>query len=267
MLRIPVESTDLVSIGYDAKERCLEIEFGAGRVYRYTDVPPDVHERFMRADSYGTYFNTFINGHYRYHRVDETEQAKPEKLAFVSGNPDKLRALLAACEPFGIEVEQLDLPVEEIQSHDPEKIGLHKAKHAYRLAKRPVLVQDTYWNILALRGFPGAYMAQVGKWLRPEDFMALMAGKPDRTVIRTHTLVYYDGKRSKVFSKDHAGVIADEPRGKSEYIIDQIVITAGQTRTNAEILESGERTAIPLEQSAWHDFAKWYQLQRRLGKA
>jgi inosine/xanthosine triphosphate pyrophosphatase family protein len=128
-----------------------------------------------------------------------------------------------------------------------------------------VLVQDTYWNILALRGFPGAYMHDVAVWLRAEDFLALMAGKADRTVIRTHTVVYYDGKRSKLFSKDFTGVIADEARGGG-YSIDQVVITTGQTRTNAEIHETEGELNIPVEESVWYDFAKWYNMQRRLGK-
>lgn len=267
MQRIPVDSTDLVAIGYDAKTRILEIEFKEDRIYQYLDVEPDVYERFMRADSYGEYFFASINKHYRYKRVEETAQqpAASGVVALVTGNADKLRSLQAACEPFGIEVEQVDLPVDEIQSHDPEKIALHKAKQAHKLAGRPVLVQDTYWNILALRGFPGAYMHYVADWLRPEDFLALLQGKADRTVIRTHTVVYYDGKRSKLFAKDFTGVVADEPRGKG-HVIDQLVVTNGQTRTNAEIFEAEGRSSIPVEDSVWHEFAKWYNLQRRLGK-
>lgn len=266
MQRVPVDSSDIVSIGYDARNRVLEIEFGGGRIYQYTDVPSDVHERFMRADSFGGFFNSFVNGHFRYDRINDSAE-QPEKgrpLAFVSGNALKLRALKAAFEPFQIEIEQIDLPVDEIQSHEPEKIALHKAKQAHKLANRPVLVQDTYWNILALRGFPGAYMHDVVTWLRPEDFLALMQGKPDRTVIRTHTVVYYDGKRSKVIAKDFTGVIGDTPRGSGSSI-EQLVVTTGQTRTNAELADAGELT-ISNEDSAWHEFAKWYNMQRRLGK-
>jgi XTP/dITP diphosphohydrolase len=265
MLRIPVESSDLVAIGYDAKERILEIEFGGGRVYQYLQVPPDVHERFMRADSFGAFFNSFIDGHYRYDQVGKEEKAKHEAVAFISGNPDKMRGLEAACNLFDIKVERVDLPVEEIQGHDAEAIALHKAKQAYKLAGRPVLVQDTYWNIIALRGFPGAYMHDVALWFRAEDFLALMAGKQDRTVLRTHTVVYYDGKRSKVFQKDFHGVIAEAAAGKG-YSIDQVVINKGNTRTNAEIHETEGELNIPVEESAWYDFAKWYNLQRRLRK-
>lgn len=267
MQRLPVESSDLVSIGYDPKRRVLEIEFKENRIYQYLEVEPDVYERFMRADSYGEYFFAHINKHYRYKRINEAEQppASPDALAFVTGNPHKFRDLQVVLEPLGIAIQQLDLPVEEIQSHDTEKIAVHKAKQAYKLAGRPVVVQDTFWNILALRGFPGAYMSFVAEWLRPEDFLALMQGKGDRTIIRTHTVAYYDGKHSKVFSKDFTGVLTEEPRGTG-VSIDQLVVTTGQTRTNAEIREQEGTSSIRPEDSAWADFAKWYNLQRRLGK-
>jgi XTP/dITP diphosphohydrolase len=267
MRRLPVESSDIVSIGYDPQTRTLEIEFKEDRIYQYLDVEPDVHERFMRAESYGEYFFASVNKHYRYKRVKKAGEPKaPSKLAFVTGNTYKFRDLQKALEQYSIDVEQLELPIDEIQSHDTEKIALHKAKEAYRLAVRPVLVQDTFWNILALKGFPGAFMSYMCDWLRAEDLLALMEDKEDRTVVRTHTVVYYDGKRSKIISKDFLGTIAMEPRGESRYMIDKVVITAGQTKTNAEIRQATGFSSIAPEDSAWHEFAKWYHLQRRLGK-
>lgn len=267
MQRLPVDSSDIVSIGYDEKQRVLEIEFKENRIYQYQDVEPDIYERFTRTDSYGEYFYAHINKHYRYKRVESvgSESGKTVKLALVTGNPMKAEIFGPIAEAAGIEFETLDLPVDEIQSHDAQKITLHKAKQAYKLAGRPVLVNDAFWNILALRGFPGAYMSYVNGWLKPEDFLALMKGKADRTVIRTHSLGYCDGKRTKLFSKDYTAVIAEEPRGKGSSF-DQIIVSAGQTRTNAEIWEAEHKSSIEPEDSVWADFAKWYNLQRRLGK-
>jgi non-canonical purine NTP pyrophosphatase (RdgB/HAM1 family) len=267
MQRLPVESSDIVSIGYDPKERVLEIEFKQDRIYQYLEVEPDVYERFTRADSYGEFFYAFINKHYRYRRINgRGKPEKPAKLALVTNNPLKLESLKTVCGQFDIEVEALNLPVDEIQSHDAEKIALHKAKEAYRLAGRPVVVQDTFWNILALKGFPGAYMSYISEWFKADDFLALMKNKKDRTIIRTHTVVYHDGKRSKIFSKDFMGTMAEEARGHDGYSIDEVIITAGQTKTNAEIHEQYGTPSIKPEESAWYDFAKWYSLQRRLGK-
>ncbi|HSW66631.1 MAG TPA: non-canonical purine NTP pyrophosphatase [Bacillota bacterium] len=261
MQRIAVESSDLVSIGYDPKERVLEIEFKEDRVYQYFDVAPDVYERFMRTESYGEFFYAFINRQYRYRRVGKApEQASDRSLAFVTGNTRKLQQLRAVCEPLAISIEQLELPVDEIQGNNAHKIALHKAKEAFRLARRPVLVMDEYWNILALRGFPGAYMKDVDKWLRPEDFLALLTGKNDRTIGCTETIVYYDGKRAKAFTKDHWGKVLESlPSDLTTFR--QAVVMDGDTRSLAAV-EADD--VIAQDGSLWQEFAKWFVFQRRL---
>ena len=69
MNRQPVVSTNLVSVGYDAATRTLEIEFHGGRVYRYDGVPSSVHQGLMSAPSHGRYFRGQIMHQYRYRRV------------------------------------------------------------------------------------------------------------------------------------------------------------------------------------------------------
>lgn len=269
MHRLPVESSDIVSIGYDPKTRLLELEFQGGRTYQYRDVEPEVHAHFMRADSHGQFFNASIHGRYRYQRMDSTQEDSPATaLAFVTGNARKFRDLHQACESFAIELEQLSLPVDEIQSQDPQEIALKKAKLAYKLAgERPVVVNDAFWNILALKGFPGAYMSDMVGWLSAVDFLRLMEGKDDRTIYCTDTLVYFDGKRSKVFSQDYQGTILTEARGMGTVSIEQIVVLVGSTKTIAEFYDAEGRSVVSGDTSIWHTFAKWYHLQRRLKKA
>ena len=43
MIRQPVTSSNLRTVGYDPITRTLEIEFQDGAVYQYDGVPPDVH--------------------------------------------------------------------------------------------------------------------------------------------------------------------------------------------------------------------------------
>jgi hypothetical protein len=58
MQRIPVESSSIASIGYDPRERVLELEFRqSGDVYQYFDVPGEEYTAFLAADSKGTYVN------------------------------------------------------------------------------------------------------------------------------------------------------------------------------------------------------------------
>ena len=67
--RTYIDSSNLASIGYDAKNKILEIEFNHGGVYQYFDVPQDVYDELMNADSYGKYFVHNIKNNYRYQKI------------------------------------------------------------------------------------------------------------------------------------------------------------------------------------------------------
>jgi hypothetical protein len=60
MLRVPVISSNLKSVGYDPKSQTLEIEFLSRDVWRYSNVPPEIHAALMNAPSKGTYFSAHI---------------------------------------------------------------------------------------------------------------------------------------------------------------------------------------------------------------
>ena len=57
MERQSVESSNLASIGYDAENEILEVEFKHGGVYQYFDVPENVYDELMNATSHGQYFD------------------------------------------------------------------------------------------------------------------------------------------------------------------------------------------------------------------
>ena len=61
MDRISVESSCVAEIGYDPGQRLLEVQFNSGAVYQYPDVPEDVYQAFISADSIGVYFRQHIS--------------------------------------------------------------------------------------------------------------------------------------------------------------------------------------------------------------
>jgi len=69
MLREPVSSSSIASIGFDADTETLEVEFVSGRIYRYHDVERDLFEDFRNAPSKGTFFNEHIKDAYPFERV------------------------------------------------------------------------------------------------------------------------------------------------------------------------------------------------------
>ena len=70
MNRIPVNSSNLSSIGYDESSQTLEVEFNHGGVYQYFGVPISVYRGLKEASSHGQYFDANIKkAEYRYEKI------------------------------------------------------------------------------------------------------------------------------------------------------------------------------------------------------
>jgi hypothetical protein len=64
MKRKPLESSCFRSVGYNPKSKTLELEFQAGGVYRYSNVPEKIHRGLMEASSPGRFFHQNIRSVY-----------------------------------------------------------------------------------------------------------------------------------------------------------------------------------------------------------
>ena len=60
MERIPVSSSNIASLGYDAATQTLQVEFLSGSIYQCFDVPTNVFEGFKNTGSKGRYLATQI---------------------------------------------------------------------------------------------------------------------------------------------------------------------------------------------------------------
>ncbi len=69
MDRVQVSSSNLESVGYDEDSQTLEIEFKNGNIYQYFDVPSQIFDGIVNADSPGGYLADNIKGVYRYSRT------------------------------------------------------------------------------------------------------------------------------------------------------------------------------------------------------
>lgn len=177
-----------------------------------------------------------------------------KSIIFVTGNWRKVTEAKLACEPLGIEVLQEAYDIHEIQNDNPLEISEHKARSAFEIVNKPLVVTDTFWNIPALNGFPGAYMKDVGgKWFTPQDFILLMSDKEDKRIAFSENIVYIDNNQVKHFSKEFWGKIVP-PRGTGlpiEQVAEFNGLTIGEQR------ERGDVSHGP-EDYVWIDFAKWF---------
>ena len=63
---VPVESKMFSAVGYDPEHRYLLVLFNTGKAYEYYDLPQDVYEGLMAAESKGEYMREHILNQYPY---------------------------------------------------------------------------------------------------------------------------------------------------------------------------------------------------------
>lgn len=64
MRMTPVDSSAIASAGYDEAKRLLRLEYKSGRIYDYFNVPPEIYEDVLNADSAGEFVNLEIKPNY-----------------------------------------------------------------------------------------------------------------------------------------------------------------------------------------------------------
>lgn len=69
MERKRINASTIRSVGYDARQQLLEIEFSSGSIIQYSGVSPEVHRRFMNAPSPGSFFQDQIDENFSSKRV------------------------------------------------------------------------------------------------------------------------------------------------------------------------------------------------------
>ncbi len=69
MVNQMVLSTEIEWIGYEQKKKMLQVEFIAGGIYQYEDVPESLHQEFLNAPSHGQFFETQIKGQFAHRRI------------------------------------------------------------------------------------------------------------------------------------------------------------------------------------------------------
>lgn len=181
------------------------------------------------------------------------------KIIFVTGNKRKIGEASAACKPFGIEIDPVNLDTHEIQHHDPVQISKQKALEAFKIIDKPLVVNDASWLIPALNGFPGGYMKDVTKWFSAEDFITLVLNKPDRRICLVETIVYKDRTMEKIIQKEFWGEISKKPKGSGNSM-ERVVAFDG--KTIGQYREAGQYVIEP-DQYIWNDFAKWHSNRKR----
>ena len=65
-----MQSRAIAAVGYDDARGALLVRFVSGEVYVYFEVPADLPDRFMAAESKGRFFQAQVLGRFACERLD-----------------------------------------------------------------------------------------------------------------------------------------------------------------------------------------------------
>lgn len=183
---------------------------------------------------------------------------KVNSIIFATGNKDKLRE---AEDILGIKVKGTELEVDEIQSLDPVKVAIAKARACYQKLKKPIFIEDTSLSFEGFKGLPGTYINDFYKALGNEGLTELLNGK-SRKAIAQVTLVYIESKNLEhIFVGQVKGYIAEKPRGDKGWGWDPVFIPEGSSKTFGE-MEEKEKNKYSMRAKALKLFKKWLLTQK-----
>lgn len=66
-----VESSNVAAIGYDAAAQHLYVEYIKSGTYRYSNVPAEIYNDWMAAESKGKFFHEKVKGRYDYALIEK----------------------------------------------------------------------------------------------------------------------------------------------------------------------------------------------------
>lgn len=150
---------------------------------------------------------------------------------FVTSNGNKFRE---AKSILHMNIKQLRIEIEEIQSLDVAEVVKDKAAKAYKSVKKPVIVEDTGLYITALNGFPGALIKWVLESIGNQGLCNMLKGK-NRGAYAETVICLYNGKSAITFKGRINGTITKTPAGKTGFGWDRIFRPKGHSMTFAQM--------------------------------
>lgn len=193
------------------------------------------------------------------------------RITFVTGNAEKFATAHDHLASLGVELERVALDLDEIQSSSVQEVALHKAQQAFRVLRRPVIVEDSGFYIDELNGFPGPSVKSVINSLGAEGIARLTDQTATRRCHFQSVLVYIDAHGvPRVFTDEgDGGTIAERPTATPQpgswSALWDVFVPAGCAEP-LSALQDTERAHVFdrwAKQSVFTQFGEWHSRKRR----
>jgi XTP/dITP diphosphohydrolase len=156
----------------------------------------------------------------------------------------------------------------EIQDEKIEKIAIEKAKSAYNIVKRPIIIEDDGLFVNSLNGFPGQYSSYVFKSIGNRGILRLLKGSRARSAFFKSIFVYTNGIITSVFiGKINGKISATITDGGWGY--DPIFIPSkdyNNNKTFATLSKTNKKNELSHRRIALDKFVKWFHQKNKSKK-
>ena len=158
----------------------------------------------------------------------------------------------------------------EIQDDKIEKIAIEKAKSAYNMVQRPIIIEDDGLFINSLNGFPGQYSSYVFRSIGNRGILRLLKGNKDRSAFFKSIIVYSNGNIAKAFSGQINGnissTITDDGWGYDPIFIPWNNHDNTENKTFAKLSKTNKKNELSHRRIALDKFVKWFTQNNKLKK-
>jgi inosine triphosphate pyrophosphatase len=162
-------------------------------------------------------------------------------LVFITGNQAKADYL---AKWLGHTVPHQKIDLDELQSLDTTEVASHKAREAYKIVGKPVLVEDVSFSLAAFGGtLPGTMIKWFLEGVGVTGILKMLQGFDDRRATAVVTYALFDGNNMYIFEGLTDGTVPLEPRknGESTWRTSKswnsIFIPEGANKTYAEMTD------------------------------
>lgn len=182
------------------------------------------------------------------------------ELYFVTGNSSKfkeVKAWMQELNPY-IELHQANIDLPEIQSLDVQEVAIQKAKEAWRLIKKPLLIDDGGIYIERFNNFPGTLSKYVYQGIGLEGFWLLAKNNPRGYF--SNCLVYCDNEEDcHIFTGTTYGTIVEPkvPIIDTKFPFTYVFVPDGTNKTFAEIKGTEEEKKVHHRFKSLQEFTLW----------
>ncbi len=180
-------------------------------------------------------------------------------IILVTKNEHKIEEITQILEKEKIKVKPKRMSLQEPDLGSLEAIAKEKARQAFELTKKPVIVEDTGIYFSAYNKFPGTHAKRIFLGIGLTGLIALLKAKKNKKGYFKTIICYYNGRVYKTFCGKLNGEFLTKPRKpKAKRLPYEKLFKPINSKKTLVEMSKKEKNKISHRAKATNKFAKWF---------